>query len=159
MKKLRVGVIGLGFGRAHINGYQSHPEAEVVAVADMDQERARKACEEFSIPARYETADELFEKEPLDVVSIAIPNCLHKTVTLQALKAGCHVLCEKPMAMNAAEAREMLAAAVVAERRIMINFGFRFTAQSSVMKREVAAGTLGTIYYAHSMWLRRRGCP
>ncbi len=159
MKKLRVGVIGLGFGKAHIQGYQSHPDAEVVAVADMNGEAARKACAEFNIPAHYVNADEMLAREALDVVSIAVPNRLHKPFTLNALEAGCHVLCEKPMAMNAGEAQDMLDAAAVAQRRIMINFGFRFRPQSSVMKREAAAGTLGNIYYAHTRWLRRRGVP
>jgi len=159
MKKLRVGVIGLGFGRSHIEGYQSHPDAEVVAVADMNVDLARKICAQHAIPAHYTEAGQMLAREALDVVSIAVPNRLHRPLTLEALQAGCHVLCEKPMAMNADEAREMLAAAEAAKRRIMINFKFRFTAQSSVMKREAAAGTLGSIYYGHTRWMRRRGVP
>jgi len=159
MKKLRVGVIGLGWGKAHVRGYRTHPNAEVVAVADSDRERRQNACDEFNIPASYESGDALLENESLDVVSIAVPNCHHKPLTLKAFEAGCHVLCEKPMAMNAAEAREMLAAADAAKRRIMINFAFRFTAQSAALKREVEAGSLGRIYYAQTAWMRRRNIP
>lgn len=142
-----------------MQGYGTHPRAEVVAVADVDTERARQVGDEFNVPTRYEQAEEMLEKESLDVVSIAVPNCLHKPLTLKALDAGCHVLCEKPMAMNAAEARDMLDAAAAVRRRIMINFAFRFTAQSAALKREVDAGTLGHVYFAHTAWMRRRNIP
>ena len=123
MKKLRVGVVGLGMGSAHINGYKTHPEAEVVAVADTDPKRLEdRGAKEFKIPGLYTSADEMLKKEELDVVSIATPNKFHKPLTLAAFKAGCHVLCEKPMAMNAQEARDMLAASKKAKKRLMINF-------------------------------------
>jgi len=101
----------------------------------------------------------MLKKEKLDVVSIAVPNKFHKPLTLAAFKAGCHVLCEKPMAMNADEARKMLAASKKAEKRLMINFSFRFREQSYAMKKAVESGILGDIYYARTLWLRRRGLP
>ena len=87
------------------------------------------------------------------------PNTFHKPLTLAAFEAGAHVLCEKPMAMNAEEAREMLAASKAASKRLMINFSFRFTPQSLQLKKEVETGILGDIYYARTEWLRRRGLP
>ncbi len=159
MKKLRVGVIGLGMGKAHIKGYQKHAMAEVVAVADLDRKRLDAAKLEFAIPSVYTSADEMLAKESLDVVSVATPNTFHKPLTLAALKAGAHVLCEKPMAMDAGEARDMRAAAEAAGRRLMINFSFRFTPQSWALKREVDGGLLGDVYFAQTRWLRRRGMP
>ena len=159
MKKLRVGVIGLGMGKGHIRGYQKHARADVVAIADLDEKRLAAAGDEFKIPGRYASAEAMLAAESLDVVSVATPNKFHKPLTIAALEAGAHVLCEKPMAMSAAEAREMHAAAEKAGRRLMINFSFRFTPQSWALKQEVDRGILGDVYFAHTRWLRRRGLP
>ncbi len=159
MKKVRIGVIGLGVGKSHIKSYQQHPSAEVVAIADPDPARLAEVGDRFNVPSRYESAASMFASEKLDVVSIATPNKFHKPLTLAALKAGCHVLCEKPMAMNAREARDMLAAAKKARKHLMINFSYRFYGQSVALKKEVEAGTLGDIYFARTIWHRRRGMP
>ena len=159
MGKLRVGVIGLGMGQAHINGYQGHPAAEVVAIADMDRKRLDKIGDEKKIANRYEDAEEMIAKEGLDIVSVVTPNKFHKPLTIKALKAGCHVLCEKPMAMNAAEGREMIATAKKCKRRLMINFSYRFNEQAQDMKRQVDAGLIGDVYFARTIWHRRRGMP
>jgi predicted dehydrogenase len=96
---------------------------------------------------------------PLDIVSVATPNHTHKPLTLAALEAGCHVLCEKPMALNTAEAREMVDAARAAGKRLMISFNYRFSTPSFAAKQEIEAGTLGDIYYGRTVWLRRSGIP
>ncbi|MDA3960197.1 MAG: Gfo/Idh/MocA family oxidoreductase [Planctomycetota bacterium] len=157
--KLRCGVIGLGMGKAHIRGYQAHPNCEVVAVCDLDEERLAKAKDEFGIPAVYSDVDAMLAAEKLDIVSIATPNKLHKPFTLAAAKAGAHVLCEKPIAMNVAEAREMQAAVEAAGKRLMINFSYRFNAASQALKRLVDTGVLGNVYTARTCWLRRFGFP
>ncbi len=159
MKKLRVGVVGLGMGAGHVRGFQQHPQAEVVAVADTDPARLQQKADELNVMGRYADLDAMLASEKLDVISIATPNKFHKPLTIKAFKAGCHVLCEKPMAMNAAEGREMLAAAKQAKRRLMINFSFRFNDQSWALKREVESGLLGEIYFGRTVWLRRRGMP
>ena len=160
MKKLKVGVIGLGMGGAHINGFRTHPDVEVVAVADSDPTRLeQRGKKEFNIPNCYLSAEEMLKKEKLDVVSVVTPNKFHRPLTIAALEAGAHVLCEKPMAMNAKEARDMNAAAKKAKKRLMINFSFRFSPQSYAMKREVESGILGEIYFARTVWHRRRGLP
>ena len=159
MKKVRVGVIGLGVGRGHVEGYKTHPEAEVVALADLDQGRLKTIGDKHNIAARYESPEEMLKKEKLDVVSVATPNKFHKPLSIAALEAGCHVLCEKPMAMNAGEARQMLAAAKKAKKRLMINFSYRFNEQSYALKKQVETGILGDIYFAKTIWHRRRGMP
>ncbi len=158
-KKLRVGVVGLGIGRAHIGGFQKHPKAEVVAIADIDEQRLKRAGDEFSIPGRYTDYRKMLKSERLDIVSVATPNVFHKPITIAALEAGCHVLCEKPMAMNATEARAMAAAAKKARRRLMINFSYRFNEQAWIMKKQVQSGILGDIYFGRTVWHRRRGMP
>jgi predicted dehydrogenase len=159
MKKLRVGVIGLGMGQGHVKNYQLHPQAEVVAVADMNAALLKEVGDKFSVPGRYTDAQDMLDKENLDVVSVVTPNKFHKPLTLAAFKAGCHVLCEKPMAMNAREAREMLAASRKARKRLMINFSYRFTEQAWALKQEVDRGVLGEVYFGRTVWHRRRGMP
>ena len=159
MDKIRVGVVGLGIGRHHIRGYQSHPAAEVVAIADLDEARLASVGAEYGIEGRYGSAEEMLAVAELDVVSVATPNKFHKPISVEALEAGCHVLCEKPMAMNADEGREMLAAAQKAGKRLMIDFSYRFSDQSQALKAQVDSGVLGDIYFARTLWHRRRGLP
>ena len=159
MSKVRVGVIGLGMGRHHIAGYQTHPGAEVVAVADLDESRLGQIGDQYNVSTRYLSGEEMLQEEELDIVSIATPNKFHAPLTLAALEAGNHVLCEKPMAMSADEARAMLAAAQKAGKRLMINFSYRFTEQSQALKDRVDGGELGDVYFARTVWHRRRGLP
>lgn len=160
MAKLKVGIIGLGMGGAHIKGFRTHPEVEVIAVADTDPKRLEeRGKKEFNIPNCYLSAEEMLKKEKLDIVSVVTPNKFHKPLTLAALKNGAHVLCEKPMAMNAKEAEEMCLAAKKVKKKLMINFSFRFTPQSYAVKKEIESGSLGEIYFARTQWLRRRGMP
>ncbi len=161
MTKLKAGVIGLGMGMGHLQGYLSHPDVEVTAIADARGDRISAlaaSCPEFH-GKTYTNGMEMIKAEKLDIVSIAVPNFLHKDLTVAALEAGANVLCEKPMAMNTAEAEEMLAAARRYGKKLGINFSFRFTPQSRAMKDLVDAGTLGEIYYGRSVWMRRRGIP
>lgn len=158
-RRLRVGVVGLGIGRMHIDGWRRHPQVDVVAIADTDAQRLAQVGEQFGIAQRHASLEAMLDAQALDVVSICTPNKFHKDLTLKALAAGCHVLCEKPMAMSAAEGREMLEAARRAERRLMINFSFRFTAQSRALKAQVDAGVFGEFYFGRSVWHRRKGMP
>jgi predicted dehydrogenase len=159
MDKLLVGVIGLGMGRHHIAGYQNHPLAQVVAISDTDPARIQEIGDKYNISRRYTSAEQMLQEEKLDVVSIATPNKFHNPLALACYEAGCHVLCEKPMAMSAAEGREMLAAAQKAGKRLMINFSYRFTEQSMALKQQVDAGSIGDVYFARTIWHRRRGLP
>ena len=159
MDKIRVGVIGLGIGRHHIRGFQTHPAAEVVALADLDEARLDEIGAQYGVDKRYPSGEQMLEQEALDVVSVATPNKFHRSLTIAALEAGCHVLCEKPMAMNAEEARAMLAAAEKADKRLMIDFSYRFSEQSQALKAQVESGILGEVYFARTLWHRRHGLP
>ena len=161
MNKLKAGVIGLGMGMGHLHGYLSHPDVEVTAIADARADRIEAlstTAPEFK-GKTYTNGMAMLEAEKLDIVSVVVPNFLHKDLTIAALESGANVLCEKPMAMNAAEAEEMLAAAKRCGKKLGINFSFRFTPQSRAMKDIVDSGALGDIYYGRSVWMRRRGIP
>ena len=159
--KIRIGIIGLGMGAAHLKNYLKHPDAEVVAVAAKPD--ARTAAIHANHPdfkgKLYEDGFEMLEKEKLDIVSVAVPNFLHKDLTIAALESGANVLCEKPMALNAADAQLMADTAKRCGKLLGINFSKRFLPQSRAMKDLVDQGLLGSIYYGRSVWLRRSGIP
>jgi len=157
-KRLNAGVIGCGAGRAHITGYLAS-KANVLAICDIDEHRLEKTREEFNIPLGFRKIQDLLAVEEIDLVSVALPNYLHAPVTIQCLKAGKHVMCEKPMALNAREARKMALAAKAAGKKFMMNFNYRFSPQAQVLKAYADSGVLGDVYYARTQWNRMRGVP
>ncbi|MDA0840963.1 MAG: Gfo/Idh/MocA family oxidoreductase [Planctomycetota bacterium] len=158
-KQLRCGVVGLGMGKGHINGYTSHPDCEMAAIADLDEKRLASAKTEFAISDTYTDAEAMFQNADLDLVSIAVPNRLHHPLVMAALDAGLHVLCEKPMAINLEQAMEMEAKAIEVGKTLAINFSFRFSSMSYALKQQVDAGIIGEIYFGRTVWHRRRGLP
>ena len=155
-RKLRMGVVGVGMGKNHAKGFQSHPAAELVALCDMDEKRLNAVASELNVPERYTDVKAMLRQAKLDAVGVATPNKFHAPVTIAALNAGLHVLCEKPMAMNAKEAAKMNAAARKARKNLMINFSYRFSDMSHALKHQVDAGLIGDIYYGRTVWHRRR---
>ncbi len=161
---LNVAVIGLGMGRNHLRGYVEYERSRAVAICDVDERRLAEFGEPHGIPAerRFTNYRRLLAQAAalkLDAVSVALPNVLHAPVSIAASRAGIHVLCEKPMAMNARQGRRMIAAAQQARRTLMINLSYRFTPQSRALKRVVDGGALGAIYFGRTVWHRRRGLP
>ncbi|MFB3880765.1 MAG: Gfo/Idh/MocA family protein [Armatimonadota bacterium] len=158
-RKLRMAVVGLGMGSGHAEGYQKDERAELVALCDVDEKRLGAAGEKFGVTALFTDAQRMFREVKLDGVSIATPNKFHAPLTIAALRRGLHVLCEKPMAMNAREAEQMLAEAKKARCNLMINFSYRFSDMSRALKHEVDSGVIGEIYFGRTVWHRRRGIP
>ncbi len=158
---VRVGILGTGSAAElyHMPGYRENPEVQVVACADQDVERARGFAKNYEIENVYADYHEMFEKARLDILSICTPNYVHKTQAIEALEAGINVLCEKPMAMNATEALEMVRAAQRARALLTIGHQHRFSTDTQILKRFIEAGELGTIYYARAQCLRRAGIP
>ncbi len=156
-----VGIIGAGgIARGvHIPGYQKLPNVKVVAVADIFEQTRREAAEKFDIEATYEDYNEMLQRDDIQVVSVTTPNYAHADATIAALKAGKHVLCEKPLAMNAKEGAAMVRTAQQTGMKLMCGFHFRFTPQVQMLKRFAEAGAFGNMYYARTQALRRRGIP
>ncbi|GAB4431658.1 MAG: Gfo/Idh/MocA family oxidoreductase [Chloroflexi bacterium OHK40] len=157
--RLRVGVIGAGIGAMHLKGYAHNPDVEIVALAGLDDERVRRAAAEFHVPKTYRHYEELLADERIEAVSVCLPNFLHAPVAIAALEAGKHVLVEKPLARNTAEGRAMAAAAAASGKVLMIAFNRRFRQDVLWLKRHIASGALGEIYYAKAFWMRRSGIP
>jgi len=159
-KKLRVGIIGLGWpGVEHLKGYLSTERAEVVAVCDVDAERRERIAAEHKVPAAFADHKTMLREAELDAVSNCLPNFLHAPVTLDALRAGKHVLCEKPPAMSAKEAAAMAALAKQKRRTLMYALCLRFGADSMIVRDYVDRGELGEIYFGKAGYVRRRGIP
>ena len=127
LPKLKVAVAGTSFGgNVQIPVFKTHPRTQVVAVSSGRLERAEQVAREHDIGAHYTDFEEMLDKSKPDLVSIATPPDHHFPMTMAALRRRIHVLCEKPFALNAREAREMHAAAKQAGVVAMIDFEFRF---------------------------------
>jgi predicted dehydrogenase len=155
-----VAVIGAGaIGLDHIRSFQQHPAARVVALAEVSPQRGREAADLFNIPELVTDYRRLLARADLDVVSIALPNYLHAPVALAALRAGKHVMLDKPMATNARDAAKLVAAAKKGRRLLMVGQNVRFTPEVQTARQLVDAGVLGEVYHAKTAWTRRSGIP
>lgn len=161
MSKLRVGIIGTGnISNCHMAGYKALPdEVEVVAVCDINEPKVKAYAEKYNVPSTYTDYNEMLAKENLDCVSVTTWNSAHMPASVAALNAGVNVICEKPMAMNAAEAQLMLEAAKNSGKLLQIGFVRRFGDDAITAKKYIDAGAIGDIYYGKASYLRRRGCP
>jgi len=162
-KKLKVAIIGCyGIARSkHMVAVQSIPEAEVVAFCDILVERAEEMRDESGLTnARvYKDYKELIKNEQLDAVHICTPNMSHAPITIAALKAGIHVLCEKPMATTYADAKLMCDTAKETGKILYIGYQYRYRPEPQFLKKMCDNGELGEIYFAKAHALRRRGVP
>ncbi len=156
---LRAGVVGLGAGRAHMRGYVSAPGVRLAAIAGKEKDRLADAGAEFDVPRLYEDWQDLVADDTVDLVSVASPNHLHAPIAIAALRAGKHVLCEKPLSVDSESAEAMVAAATTADRVLEVAFNFRRRGDVRVLRQYVDSGALGSIYHAKSSWLRRSGIP
>jgi predicted dehydrogenase len=150
-----VGIVGLGFGRAHIPAFQANG-CEVVAVCQRNVETAQQVAKQYGIPGVFERWEEMLDKARPDIVVIAAPPALHLQIATAALSRGAHVLCEKPLAMDAAQGRAMVEAAARAKRTAMTCFNWRFTAAMRQLHEMVEAGHLGRLFHVNLRWFGSR---
>lgn len=160
-KRIRVGIVGCGgIARfAHAPNYKKIDDVEIVACADVDENAAKSLAEDFKIPRYYIDYNEMFDREEIDAVSICTPNMFHKDPAIAAMKAGAHVLTEKPMAGNLKDAIEMYEVSKKTGRILIVGFQSRFRADLNFIKNIVDTGELGDIYYSRAIILRRWGIP
>lgn len=161
-KEIRVGIIGCGgiaFGK-HMPGLSKLPKVEMAAFCDIVEERAGNAAKKYGgeNPDVYTDYRRLLEDKSIEVVHICTPNKSH-ILAAEALEAGKHVMCEKPMAKNTADARVMLEAAERTGKKLTIGYQNRFRADSQYLHRLCENGELGDIYYARAHAIRRRAVP
>lgn len=167
MKTIRIAVIGVGTiaKMAHIANYAVHPEVEIVGFVDTELERVQKVAQEFALahdcpmPLVCKTLTELLAQTAVDAVSICTPNGAHAALALEALAAGQHVLLEKPMCVTVDEAKAIERAAADAGTVVMVGMSHRYRDDVEVLRRVIASGELGEMYYVKTRILRRRGTP
>jgi len=159
-KDLKAGIVGAGhWSRDHAKAY-TEAGIRIVAVADINPDAAESLASEFDIPRIFTDYKELVGLDEVDIVSVTLPVYLHAPVTIAALERGKHVLCEKPMAMNAREARRIADAAKKARRLVAYGSArVRYSPEAETAKRLIAEGKLGKIYRAEGRHIRRRIRP
>jgi predicted dehydrogenase len=159
-KKIKVGVIGVGIGRVHLEGYRKlAPSVEIHSLCDLNLDRAKTVASEFGAEHVYSDYQEMLADPELDAVSVCTPNAVHAEVALAALQASKHVLCEKPMADTLAHAQQIVAAAERSSKIFMMGMNNRFRGDTRVLKAFIDEGQLGEIYFAKCGWTRRNGIP
>ncbi|WP_100330457.1 Gfo/Idh/MocA family protein [Bacillus xiapuensis] len=147
MKKLKVGVIGCGSiaQHRHLPEYSFNQHVELVAVCDSNEERATKAAEKYGVKA-YTSYEKLLQSGEVDAVSVCTSNDLHAPISIAALQAGVHVLCEKPMATSKEEAEAMIEAAKQSGKKLMIAHNQRFVKSHQKARQLIEDGEIGKIY-------------
>ena len=159
-KKFRVAVIGCGgIAQTHLAALQSFPDVEVVAGVDILPSRLKVMEEKWGVQRLYKDWKQMLKEVKPDAVDICTPNGVHAAPAIDAANAGCHVIVEKPMAMNPAECEKMIAAAEKAGKKLTIGVQYRDHPNTQSMKRAADAGTFGDVMFVKCQALRRRGIP
>ncbi len=163
MKKLKAGFIGCGgiANGKHLPALAKVENIEITAFCDIILTKAKEAAKKYGTKSAvcYEDYNELLSESGVDVVYVCTPNRSHSEITVAALEAGKHVMCEKPMAINYAEAMKMVEASEKSGKLLTIGYQNRYRADSTYLKAECEKGTLGDIYYAKAKAIRRRAVP
>lgn len=151
-RKLRWGILGCAgiAKRAVIPGIRASSSGELAAIASRDHSKAQQTATEFDIPKAYGSYEDLLADETIDAVYIPLPNHLHMEWTIRAAKAGKHVLCEKPLALTAAEAEAMQQACESAGVQLAEAFMYRYNPRNELIKEILRSGEIGEIRGIHS---------
>jgi predicted dehydrogenase len=161
-KEVNVGLVGYKFmGKAHSNAYSDvamffdmDPEPVMKAICGRTEEGVKAAAEKFGWES-YETSwEKLAKRDDIDLIDVTAPSNFHKEISIGAIEAGKHVFCEKPLALNLADAREMLQAAEEAGVKHMINFNYRAAPAVALAKKMIDDGLLGKIYHFRGVYLQ-----
>lgn len=160
MSKLKIGVIGAGsISEMHFKGYGNNPHVEIYAVCDLNKDRAKEKAALYKATKYYTDYQELLQNEDIDAVSICTWNHSHAVIAIAALKAGKHVLVEKPLTTSVEKALEIEKAVQESGKLLQVGFVRRYASNTKVLKSFIDAGDLGSIYYAKASCLRRLGNP
>lgn len=163
MKKVNVAIIGCGgiANGKHLPSLKKVEQVELVAFCDIDVRKAQVAAEEYGTSGAkvYEDYKELLKDGSIDVVHVCTPNISHAEISIAAMNAGKHVMCEKPMAKTSEEAKQMIAAAEKTGKKLTIGYQNRFRQDSQYLRKVCRRGDLGEVYFAKAHAIRRRAVP
>ena len=153
---LKVGIIGAGsISVEHINPYLKNGKCEVVAIADLNLDLAKKRAAEFGIAKAYSDYRDILNDKEIDAISIVTPTFTHKNIVIEAIKSGKHILCEKPPALNADDVLECSELSKKSGKCLMYAFVCRFRPQMQYLKKFFDAGKMGKIVYAEGLRFHR----
>lgn len=163
VKKLKIAIVGCGgiANGKHMPSLSLLDNVELVAFCDIIEERAQKAAKEYGTKNSKVCTDylEIAADPEIDIVHVCTPNRSHSEISVACLEAGKHVMCEKPMAINTAEAKKMLDAAKKSGKKLTIGYNNRFRPDSLYLKQLCEDGELGEVYFAKAHAIRRRAVP
>jgi predicted dehydrogenase len=159
-ERVKVGVIGVGqIGKGHVKRYSKIDQAEIVAIADVDEAEAKRVAEVAGAKKVFTDFREMLKLDEIQAVDVCLHNNLHAPVSIAAMEAGKDVYCEKPLAGSLADAKAMIDARERTGRRLQMQANTLFAKETKAAKRLIAEGLLGDPYYAKSSYYRRRGRP
>ncbi len=160
MIRLKVGIVGLGLvSSSHFKGYASHPNAEVIAVCDMDPSRALEFANSHGIGEHFSSYEDMLENADINAVDIATPTYLHIPMTMQALAAGKHVHCEKPFCRSTGEGIEAWQTARKAGLTLLVGETYVFIKSHIQTRQLIDAGEIGRplqIRQRHGAWIEKK---
>jgi predicted dehydrogenase len=158
--KLRVAMVGCGgISEVHLNVLKTFPDVEIVAGVDIKPHRLKVMEEKFGIKALYKDWKQMLKEVKPDAVDICTPNGVHAPASIDASRAGCHVMTEKPMAMTPRECQQMIDAAAKAKKKLAVGFQYRYHPNTQFLIRARDDGQFGKVMFVKCLALRRRGVP
>ena len=158
---VKIGIIGSGkiCQGPHMGAYDKIDNAQIVAICDIDEKKLESVSKRYPNAKLYTDYKEMIAKEELDAVDICTPNNIHSQAAVYALDNGLNVICEKPDAINVAEAEKMKAAAEKSGKTLMVIRNNRYRPTTKFLKEYIKEGKMGEIYAGRCGWIRRRGIP
>lgn len=159
-KTLKVGIIGVGgIANAHMPGWEASEHTEVVAGSDVSQPNLEAWGKKYNVPKLSTSAEDLINDPDIDIIDVCTPSNFHAPLSIAALNAGKHVMCEKPLSPSPQAIRDMIAARDKSGKLLMTAQHFRFQGTAKALRAEINAGSLGDVYHARSWMLRRAAVP
>ena len=165
-KPIRVGLVGAGFmAKSHSNAYHTIPyiyhtegyTPQLAMIAATSAEKAQSAAERYGYSRSCVGYKEIVESKDIDVVDICVSDALHAEIALEAIRHGKHVICEKPLALNRDDAREMRDAAKKAGVKAMCGFNYRFVSAVVLARNLIKSGRMGKVYHFNGSYLHESG--
>ncbi|MBV7336243.1 Gfo/Idh/MocA family oxidoreductase [Chloroflexi bacterium TSY] len=159
-EKVRIGIVGVGqIGKQHVKSHTNNPNAEIVAIADINESEAYRVAEQNGIPNVYTDFRKMLERDDIEAVDICLHNNFHAPVTIAALEAGKHAHSAKPMAGAYRDAERMAQTARETGLKLHVTLRNLFHKETKAAKLLIDEGHLGKVYHARSAGHRRRGRP
>lgn len=158
MKNVKICVVGSGIGDYHSECYQKLDNIPY-AVCDIDEKKGKAHQEKYGIKKFYKEFSEMLKDPEIEAVDICTPNYLHVPMVIDALNAGKHVICEKPMSINGTEAAKVIEVQKKAQKTVLLAFCYRFRDDTMYIKKEIEKGTIGDVIYSKASMIRQHGIP